>query len=119
MHEGGTVGGGRARQAVVLRDVRLLAGGRASGRTFRIAFTPTESVENAILEVAEAGDSTAIKRTDLTIAAGADQVALNHHAIRLVANQRISLEVFASGSIDGRSWRVQARAVAPRTEDAL
>ena len=107
---GGTAGGGRARQTTAVKDVRLLPMNRSgSGSSFRIAFTPTDDAKGARIELAEAGDSTAMKRTDLNVVTSARDIPLSDYSLDLVANQRVELRIRGAGPIEGRAWRLQAR----------
>ena len=106
----GTAGGGRARQAIAVKDVRLLPTNRSSSQpSFHIAFTPTENANNARIELAEAGDSTAMKRTDLKVVTDAGDIPLADHSLDLVAHRRVTLEVRGAEPIERRAWRLQAR----------
>ena len=107
---GGNAGGGRARQAIAVKDVRMLRVNRSGSRSsFHIAFTPTENANGARIELAEAGDSTVMRRTDLKVMTSAGDVPLSDHSIDLVANRRVTLEVLSTGPIERRAWRLQAK----------
>ena len=99
----GTTGGGRARQAVAFKDFRLLSQARDR---IRIAFTPTESAKAVRLDLAEAGDSNTVPRTDLHVATRGGPVSLAVHTLDFVAGRRIVLDV-SGDSLDHRAWRLQ------------
>ena len=102
--DSGAAGGGRARSAVSFSDFRLLAG---AGDGIRVAFTPTEDAKAVRLDLAEAGDSNVVRRSDLRVVVPGGVVALAAHSLDFKAGQRIVLEVVGDEPLDGRAWRLQ------------
>lgn len=100
----GTTGGGRARRAVAFRNFRLLSN---AGDGIRIAFTPTENAKAVRLDLAEAGDSNTVPRTDLHIVTPDGSVPLSAHSLDFVAGQRIVLDINGDEPLDHRAWRLQ------------
>lgn len=102
--DSGAIGGGRARSAVSFSDFRLLAG---AGDGIRVAFTPTEDAKAVRLDLAEAGDSNVVRRSDLRVVVPGGVVALAAHSLDFKAGQRVVLEVVGDEPLDGRAWRLQ------------
>ena len=99
----GTRGGQRSKQRrIAVSNVRMLA---IEGRenAFQLTFH-AESSGIARLDLEEAGDSSAIRRTD--IRAVDDSVSLDHFP--LARGRRMELEITADSPIGGRSWRLTA-----------
>ena len=104
--EGGTGvrGGDRKGKLIPVFGVRILA---IEGRDncYRLSFrSDTESVVR--LELEEAGDSSAIRRTD--VRAIDDDVSLD--SIQLAKGHRTVVEITANAPIGGRAWRLLALA---------
>lgn len=102
--DGGTVGGGRARNAVLFDDFRLLPSARGG---ICVAFTPVQNAKAVRLDLAEAGDSNALRRPDLHVVLPDGTVPLAAHALDFVAGQRVILEILGNEPLDGRAWRLQ------------
>ena len=102
--DAGTTGGGRARRVVTFSNFRLLP---SAEHGIRIAFTPTESASAVRLDLAEAGDSNAVLRTDLRVVTPGGEVPLSKHSLDFVAGRRIVLEIHGDGALDQRAWRLQ------------
>lgn len=103
MDGAGTTGGGRARYAVPFRDFRILP---RAGDAILIAFTPTEDAKSVRLDLAEAGDSNTVSRTDLRVVTPGGPVSLSAHSLNFVAGQRIVLEITGDGPLDHCAWRL-------------
>lgn len=102
--DAGTTGGGRARQIVTFSDFRLLPNAEHG---IRVAFTPTESAKGVRLDLAEAGDSISLSRTDLRVVTAGGEIPLSAHSLDFVAGQRVVLDIQGDEPLDRRAWRLQ------------
>lgn len=102
--EGGTGvrGGSSKRRSIPISGVRILS---IEGREncYRLSFRPNAS-GLVRLELDEAGDSSAIRRTD--VRAVADGGSLDH--VQLTKGKRTIIEITADSPIGGRAWRLSA-----------
>ena len=103
----GAKGGGRASDACVIHDVRVLSADD-QGHAFKIAFTPETSVSSAGVRIAEAGDSTPIDRADLLVRSdNGPAVRISEFRVDLESGRRTELLVEGDDRVDGRAWRLQ------------
>lgn len=101
----GTTGGGRARRPLMIRDVRALPQG---GDGLRVSFTPLVEAKAAIVELAEAGDSSVVARADLRVVTSDGEVPLGEWRLDLEKERRSVLHVTGDGQMAHRAWRLQA-----------
>ena len=98
----GSTGGSPKRRSVPVSAVRMLP---ISDRenSYRLSFLP-ESTGIARLILDEAGDSSAIPRTD--VRAVDDSISLDQ--VHVKRGQRTAIDITADGPIYGRAWRLSA-----------
>ena len=100
-------GGSRGRESILVERVRYLPS-TSDLHGYSVVFTPLSDVSGASFGLAEAGDSDAIKRSDLKVATpDGSQVALSDYRGELTAGQRYRLDIVAEQPITGRAWRLR------------
>ena len=101
----GSRGGSRGRELLEIRDVRVLRSPQSSNR-HRVSFTPGGS-GTVRIDLAEAGDSSAIPRTDLN-AFEVDGKPLSLDAVSVIEGQRKSFDVTGQSPMNTVAWRIIA-----------
>ncbi len=102
----GPRGGERGAVPVELSDVRLLPIDRHEKRC-RVSFTPRTN-GTVQLRLEEAGDSSAMKRSDLKVLRNGTEQQLSDFKVSVTAGERVELEIRADAPLQNRAWRVIA-----------
>ena len=101
----GTRGGDRARKTLPISNLRILPIQQDENR-YQLSFRAGGSGV-VRLELAEAGDSSSIPRSDIRAVSSGDGPS-SLDKVLLTAGERVELEITADEPIGGRAWRLSA-----------
>ena len=101
----GTTGGGRVRRPLAIKDVRLLP---QAGEDLRLCFTPLVYAKGVRIELAEAGDSSVVVRSDLCVVTSHGEVPMREYRLDFEKDCRSVVHVRGEAKWRQRAWRLQA-----------